>query len=272
MNFKKYFLPLSVIVLLLSACGNASDKKETKVSVKEENVTYSADSVTMNGFVAYDASVKAKRPVVLIVHEWWGLNNYVRNRAKQLAAMGYLAFAVDMFGNGATAAYPGEAQNLAMPFYSNPEMAKAHFDAALRKIKSYEVADTTRVAAIGYCFGGGMLLNIARMGEDMKGIVSFHGSLNGVKPERDKVKADILVCHGDSDTFVSAEDVAQFKHEMDSAGINYTFKAYAGATHAFSNPDATENGKKFNLPIAYNAEADTASWNDMNAFFGKIFK
>lgn len=242
------------------------------MSIKEENVTYTLDSVKMNGFVAYDESSDAKRPVVLVIHEWWGLNDYTKKRARELAALGYLALAVDMFGDGKTADNPEKAMQLAGPFYQNPVMAKQRFDAALAKIKTYGVADTTKIAAIGYCFGGGMVLNIARLGENLKGVVSFHGGLIGAPVNKDLLKANILVCHGETDQFVPAGDVARFKQEMDSIGAMYTFKSYPNATHAFTNPDATENGKKFSLPIAYNAQADTASWKDMNAFFATIFK
>ena len=262
-------------LLFLIACNGTqpSATMETqKVSVKEENITYTGDNVNMKGFVAYNEASAAKRPVVLIVHEWWGLNDYTKGRAKQLAALGYLAIAVDLYGEGKTAEDPDNAGKLAGPFYQNPQMAKKRFDAALAKIKTYAVADTNNIAAIGYCFGGGMVLNFARMGENLKGVVSFHGSLLGVPPDKKLLKADILVCHGEDDKFVKAEDVAKFKMQMDSIGASYTFKSYAGATHAFSNPNATEMGKKFNMPIAYNAAADTASFNEMKTFFGKIFK
>lgn len=272
-------LALALGMLALAACNNqpatgeqtADDGKSTAPSVKEENVSYSADTATLNGFVAYDQNSTAKRPVVLIVHEWWGLNDYVRRRAKQLAEMGYLAMAVDMYGNGKTAANPQEALAYAMPFYSNPQMAKARFDAALNKIKTYAQADTANIAAIGYCFGGSMVLNVAKLGDPLAGVVSFHGGLAGVPANKDLLKAKVLVCHGNADSFVPAQEIAQFRKSMDSIGADYTFKTYDSATHAFTNPDATEAGKRFNLPIAYNAKADTASWADMKAFFDRIF-
>ncbi len=257
---------------MIFACNSTGEKKDSKVSIKEETVTYECDSLSMKGFVAYDESTKAKRPLVMVIHEWWGLNDYTRIRVRQLASLGYIAFAVDMFGDGKTADNPTDATSLSSPFYNNPALAKSRFDAALAKAKSYPEADTSKIALIGYCFGGGMALNIARLGEDLKGVVSFHGTLLGVPTDKNLLKADLLICQGGADKFVSPEQVSQFKHEMDSAGINYTFKSYPDAMHAFSNPNATENGKKFNLPIAYNAAADTASWKDMNEFFGKIFK
>jgi dienelactone hydrolase len=172
-----------------------------------------------------------------------------------------------MYGDGKLGNDPGQAQALATPFYMNPEKAKPIFDAALEKIKTYPQADATQVAAIGYCFGGTQVLNLAKMGEDLKAVVSFHGGLSGLTPDKSKVKADILVCHGGSDSFVPQAEIDNFKKQMDSAGVKYDFKVYEGATHAFTNPMATEVGKKFNLPISYNAAADTASWKDMNSFF-----
>ena len=265
------------IVIFLCSCSETNPNTSTTMNaaaatIKEENITYSLDTVTMNGFVAYNSADTAKRPVVLIVHEWWGLNNYAKDRAKQLAALGYLAIAIDMFGNGKTAEDPDAAGKLAGPFYKDPVMAKARFDAALAKIKTYSVADTSRIAAIGYCFGGGMVLNFARMGEALKGVVSFHGSLLGMPADKTNLKADILVCHGEEDKFVKPEEVTQFKKELDDIGASYTFRSYAGATHAFSNPGATEKGIKYKLPIAYNAAADTASFNEMKSFLGKIFR
>jgi dienelactone hydrolase len=264
-------------LLLMGSCSNKQaaanegEKKDT-VKIKEEVEVYTGDSTSMNGYIAYDESTDAKRPVVLVVHEWWGQTDYQKRRTRELAELGYLAFAVDMYGDGRTAETPEEAEKLAMPFYMDPAMAKRRFDAALAKAKAHPMADTNKIAAIGYCFGGSMVLNMAKMGDHLAGVVSFHGNLNGVPPSKEKLKAQILVCHGEADKFVSAEDVARFKKQMDSIGAVYTFKSYPNATHAFSNPAATEKGKKYNMPIAYNAAADTASWKDMQVFFGTIFK
>ena len=270
---------LAVLLLATGACSNNSNKqtdteeKTTAVmQIKEEAVSYSADTVNMNGFVAFDASTDKKRPVVIIVHEWWGLNDYTKSRARQLAELGYLAIAVDMYGDGKQADNPELAGQLATPFYINPAMAKARFDAALAKVKMMPQADTTQIAAIGYCFGGTQVLNMAKLGSPLKGVVSFHGGLAGVPADKNLLKAAVLVCHGESDSFVPAAEVTQFKKEMDSVAANYSFKSYADATHAFTNPEATEKGKKFNIPIAYNAAADSSSWNDMKVFFGQIFK
>lgn len=268
-------LAIFLVALLLISCNDNSGEKsaETKApKLKEENISYKIDTLTMDGYIVYDENITGKRPAVLVVHEWWGLNDYTKRRARELAALGYIAMAVDMYGNGKRADNPTDAGNLATPFYQDPVMAKAHFDAAVNKLKEYAEVDTANMAGIGYCFGGGVLLNIARMGEDLKGIVSFHGSLMGTPADKNLLKANILVLHGDDDQFVPATEVAAFKTQMDSIGAAYTFKSYAGATHAFSNPGATAMGEKFKIPIAYNAAADTASWNEMKLFFSGLFK
>jgi len=268
-------LTFCAAIFFFSACNNnvATEKEVVKTPVmKEENVSYGTDSTKLTGFVVYDPNASAKLPVVLIIHEWWGLNDYVKGRAKQLAELGYLAMAIDMYGDGKMGLNPDEAGKLAMPFYQNPGLAKSRFDAALAKIKTYSQADTAKIAAIGYCFGGAMVLNMARLGEPLNGVVSFHGNLAGVPADKNLLKTKILVCHGADDQFVKPEEVTAFKKQMDSIGADYTFKQYAGATHAFSNPNATAMGEKFKIPIAYNAAADSASWNDMKEFFGKIFK
>lgn len=276
-SFRQWPIGAAILICSVASCNsNESTKEKAAITpaqkIKEEMVSYSADSVTMNGFVAYDESSVKKRPVVLVVHEWWGLNDYAKSRAKKLAELGYLAMAVDMYGNGQQADNPETAGKMATPFYQNPAMAKARFDAALAKLKTMAIADTTQIAAIGYCFGGAQVLNMARLGSPLKGVVSFHGNLVGVSPDKKLLTANVLVCHGEADPFVPASEVAQFKKQMDSVGATYTFKGYAGASHAFTNPDATAMGTKFSIPIAYNAAADSSSWNDMKVFFGQIFK
>ena len=267
---------LSGILMLFafSACNNEPEKTtETKEpKLKEENITFSVDSVTMNGFVVYDENKEGMRPAVLVVPEWWGLNDYTKMRATELAKLGYIAIAIDVYGNGKTADNPDSAGKYSMPFYQNPQMTKARIEAAIAKIKTYSQTDSNNVAAVGYCFGGGMLLNVARLGTNLKGIVSFHGSLIGTPADKSLLKSKILVCHGEVDPFVPEEDVVLFKKQMDSIGAAYSFKEYAGAMHAFTNPNATALGRKFKIPIKYNAAADTASWKDMKEFFTELFK
>ncbi len=189
-----------------------------------------------------------------------------------LAGLGYIAIAADMYGGGKEGPTPKEAGELATPFYQNPALVKERIEAAVSKLKEYEQTDGSQMACIGYCFGGSMSLNAANLGMDFKGVVSFHGGLQVVPAEEGKTKAKVLVCHGAADKFISEEEIKKFRDNMDAMKVDYTFIAYPDATHAFSNPDATENGKKFNIPIAYNKAADTKSWNDMKDFFKKIFQ
>lgn len=245
-------------------------KPSATVNIKEEEINYAINGKNYKGYVYYDEGKKGKRPGILVVHEWWGLNDYSRNRAKQLAQLGYISMAVDMFGDGKNADGPKAAQELASPFYKNPALAKKRLDVALNFLKKYPQTDSSKMAAIGYCFGGFVVLNAAKLGADLKGVVSFHGGLGGAKPDKNITKAKILVCHGAVDPFTNPE-LEGFKKEMNDAGIDYTFKSYPNATHAFSNPNATANGIKFDMPIKYNEAADFASWNDMKQFLKKIF-
>jgi len=256
-----------------ASATDSTMKGTTKApSLKEEDVTYTANGVTMDGYVVYDANREGKRPAVLVVPEWWGLVDYPKMRARKLAELGYIAMAIDMYGNGKIADNPGDASKATGPFYKDLKMTKSRFDAALAKLKTYSQVDTNNIAAIGYCFGGGVVLNVARLGEDLKGVVSFHGSLIGAPANKDLLKAKILVCHGMADQFVKPEDVEKFKRQMDSIGADYTFKQYPNATHAFTNPASDANAEKFKMPVKYNPAADSASWNDMKDFFARIFR
>src|SRR5215204_6195124 len=256
----------------------SEEKKDSVISntgnpkaIREETVTYSSNGTTLKGYVTFDSSGTGKRPIVLVVPEWWGLTEYPRMRAKQLAQLGYLAMAVDIYGDGKTAGNPTDAQKAATPFYQNVQLAKARLEAALAKAKTYPQADTSQTAAIGYCFGGSVVLNAAKLGSDFDGVVSFHGGLEGVPANKNLLKAKMLVCHGGADSFVPQPQVDAFRKGLDSIGANYTFKTYPGATHAFTNPDADKKAAEFKMPIKYNPAADSASWNDMKAFFGQIF-
>ncbi|HMG82278.1 MAG TPA: dienelactone hydrolase family protein [Ferruginibacter sp.] len=241
-------------------------------NIKAMNITYTDGVSTLIGYVAYDSTNTKKRPAILIAPEWWGVTDYTRNRAKQLAALGYIAFVVDYYGNGTVATNPTDAVALATPYYKDPVLAKKRFDAALAILKTYTVVDDSKIAAVGYCFGGSMIFNAAKMGEDLKGIVSMHGGLVGVPPVKGVLKAKVLACHGADDQFIKETEVTEFKKQMDSVGADYKFIDYPGATHAFSNPEATAIGKKFNMPIAYNEAADKGSFAAMTDFFDQIFK
>ena len=243
-----------------------------QAAVVGKEVSYRAGDITLEGYLARDDTLKGRRPGVLVVHEWWGHNDYARSRAEQLAGLGYVALAVDMYGDGRTAAHPDEAGKFAGAVRSNLPLMRARFEAALEFLNAQPDVDPGRSAAIGYCFGGGVVLEMARSGMDLDAVVSFHGSLGGgSRPEPGSVKARILVANGAEDPFVSEAQIAAFKAEMDAAGADYTFINYPGATHSFTNPQADEYGERFGLPLKYNAEADAASWADMKALLDSVF-
>lgn len=249
-----------------------SAQAQSNMVAEEVVYTDPVDQTKLHGFVAYPAQAKKPLATVIVIHEWWGSNEYVRTRARNLAELGYLAFALDMYGEGKQGNDPGAASALATPFYKNPALAKQRIEAAMTQVSTYKQANTKKMAAIGYCFGGSMVLNAAKLGMDFKSVVSFHGGLAGVPAEAGKTKAKILVCHGEADSFISAEELNGFRKNLDETKTSYEFIGYPGATHAFSNPNATDVGKKFNIPIAYQAEADAKSWKDMKKFLRKTLR
>jgi dienelactone hydrolase len=241
-------------------------------AVQGKEVSYQANGVTLKGYIVYDDAIKGKRPGVLVVHEWWGQNEYARTRARMLAELGYTALAVDMYGEGKMADHPDEAGKFAAEVSKNMAMAKARFEAGMQVLRKHETVDANKIAAFGYCFGGSVVLNMARIGEDLKGVASFHGGLDTDHPaQRGTIKARIISFSGDADPMIGADKVAAFKKEMDNAGANYRVVTYPGAKHAFTNPAADELGKKFNIPLAYNAAADKDSWEQAKAFLREVF-
>jgi dienelactone hydrolase len=259
-------MKLAILTLILVSSVIADAKIIGKV------VEYTANNVALKGYIVYDNALKEKRPAVIVVHEWWGVTDYPKKRAEMLASLGYVAFAVDMYGSGKVADNPGDAQKFAGESMKDLSLLKAKFVAAIELLKKNEHVDSTRIAAIGYCYGGGVVLNMARAGVDLKGVVSFHGSLATTTPaEKWNVKAKILVCNGGADKFISENDIKNFKQEMKAAGADFKFLSYKGALHAFTNPAATELGKKFNMPIAYNKVGDKKSWEEMRRFLKAIF-
>ncbi len=238
----------------------------------EKPVDYSDGETTLKGFIVYDDAIRGKRPGVLVVHEWWGHNDYARKRARMLARLGYVALAVDMYGNGTQAMHPDDAKKFSSKVAGNMPLAKSRFMAAMKLLQKHKKTDRKKIAAIGYCFGGSIVLNMARQGVELAGVVSFHGSLGTATPaQAGNVKARVLVAHGGADPFIPGEQIAGFLDEMNRAGVDYRFIAYSGAVHAFTNPDANQYGKKFNLPLRYNERADKASWEEMQRFFDEIF-
>lgn len=243
----------------------------SRASIKTEEVSYSEGGTTLKGFLAWDDAISGKRPGVLVVHEWWGLNDYARSRAKQLAELGYTAFAVDMYGDGKVADHPKDAGEFAASVMKDPQVALARLRAAMEVLKSQPTVDPDKIAAIGYCMGGAVVLNAVREGIDLDAVASFHGSLGGLVPIKGPIKAKVLVCHGAADSFIPPEKVEAFKTEMKDADTDFKFISYPGAKHGFTNPAADEVHKKFEIDVAYNAEADTESWKELKAFFQAAF-
>lgn len=262
------------LFLILISCQEKTEIIKPEQTVESKNVsdelhskfvTYSLNGKNYQSYAAYVGESTELKPVVMIIPEWWGLNDYAKSRADQLANLGYFAFAIDFYGEGKIVETPEEAGGLATPFYENSAMAKEVFDAGKNALKAYSNADLSNMVVMGYCFGGAMALNMGRQEADLKGAVSFHGNLmTGVKIQNNKVK--FLVLNGEADSFVSKEEMEGFKKEMDSAKIHYQFINYPNATHSFTNPNATEIGKRFDLPLAYDKEADAQSWEELKKF------
>jgi dienelactone hydrolase len=266
---KEKAMKLTLIAIgLVLACSIAA-----QAAVQGEEVTYGDRDMPLKGYLAFDDGAADMRPGVLVVHEWWGLNDYARKRARMLAELGYIALAVDMYGGGKTAGHPDDAGKFSGELRRNMPLAEERFLAALNFLRQQPKVEVEKIAAIGYCFGGGVVLEMARAGLDLDGVASFHGSLETANPATPgKVKAKVLVLNGANDPFVTPEQIAAFKQEMEAAGVDYRFVNYPGARHSFTNPEADAFGKKFNLPLAYDQEADRKSWQAMQDFFTEIFK
>ena len=240
--------------------------------VKTEEVKYTVDGKEYTGFLAFETE-GGKRPGILVVHEWWGHNEYVRERAKMLAELGYTAFALDVYGTGVLAQHPDDAKKFMNATFADFPNLKEKFQTAHDILKSHETVDGSKTASIGYCMGGGINMAMARTGEDLDGFVVVHGSLGSKTPVGPGVvKGRIPVLNGAADPFVPAEQVAAFEKEMDAANVDYRLINYPGAKHGFSVKGADEKGEKFGLPLAYDAAADAASWDEIQQFLTAIFE
>ncbi len=287
----KRFLPIvTSCYLLTSALSCASthqDKSVTSASTPRPNeaataiksaeiitkeVTYGTLSKkNLIGYLAYPKFTK-NAPSVLVVHEWWGQTEYPRQRAEMLARLGYVAMAVDMYGERAIADHPRDAQKFVQATMQNIQAAEAAFQQAMDYVNKLEFTDPKRQAAIGYCFGGGVVLHMARQGYDLAGVASFHGSLGTQTPAKaGQVKAKVLVLNGAKDPMVSNDQIQAFKDEMQKAQVDYNFVNYPSALHGFTNPEATAKGKQFKLPLAYDESADQSSWQQLRLFLVDIF-
>ena len=232
--------------------------------MKTETVNYQAKNIDLKGYVAYPDDDNA--PLVLIAHTWAGKDEFVHKRAEDLAALGYVGFAVDMYGNGKVGADTAENESLMTPLVSDRDLLKDRIVSALNYGKSLSEVDSSRVAAIGYCFGGLVVLDLARSGEDISGVVSFHGLLMPSDISEKGIKAKVLVLHGERDPMVPLDMVDTFQKEMTEAGADWQLHSYGGTYHAFTNPDANDPS----LGTQFNKSANERSWQSMKNFFAEI--
>lgn len=240
-----------------------------QAAVKTETVTYKVNDVTFKGYLAWDDAGKDKRPGVLVVHEWWGLDSYAKKRAEQLAQMGYVAFAVDMYGDGKTTEHPKEAGAMAGMVRKNQKDWLERGQAGLKLLRDHPLVDGKKLGAIGYCFGGSTALHLAQNGADLAAVVSFHGALPVPEEEQARsIKAKVLICHGALDNFIPEETIAKFRKAYEAAKVDYELVYFGGAVHSFTVPDCDKRG----IPgIAYNAAADRRSWQMMTNLFQEAF-
>ena len=276
--FKKlglFFAPF----LILAACGSSPEPEEqqfqaeSKSTIITKEVNYQSGDTKMKGFLAMPSGA-GPFPAVLVVHEWWGQTDYPRNRAKMLAKEGYAAFAVDMYGDGKTVEHPNDAKKFSAKVMQDLDKAEENFRVALATLKAQESVDATNTAAIGYCFGGAVVLEMARRGVDLDMVASYHGNLTPIVKNDipSKMKTRVLIFNGAADPFVSKSDIAEARAKLKAGKVRYKFINYKGAKHGFTNPEATANGEKFKLPLAYDERADQKSWDETMKAFKIVFK
>jgi dienelactone hydrolase len=240
----------------------------THAEIKTQEIEYREGDTLLQGFVAWDDSVQGKRPGVLIVHEWWGHNQHARDQAIRVAKAGYVGFALDMYGKGKVAKHPDDAKAFVAEATASFPREKARFDAALAQLKKRPEVDPKKLAAIGYCFGGAVVLDMLRSGEQLGLVATFHGALGSKLKAKPGIKARVLILHGKDDPMITQDQLAGFKQEMDAAKVRYEVVEYPGAKHGFTNPDADKAG----VPgLAYDAKADEASFAALRKALGEQF-
>lgn len=243
---------------------------ESGPAIKVREVSYRDGDVTLNGYIA-SPELSSEAPVVIVVHEWWGHNDYARKRADMLAELGYNAFAIDMYGDGKLASHPDDAKAFMMKIVMDSELLFSRFDSALTYINQDSVLSGKPVAAIGYCFGGAVVLSMARQGKPLRGVVSFHGGLAGLAPINTDSTVPSLVFNGEADPFVTREQIMAFQSDMSGAGLNFEFIEFAGAKHSFTVEGADTLGQRFGMPFEYDQAADQASWQRTKSFLESVF-
>jgi len=245
-----------------------AETSPVRAEIQKKDISYEHDGLPLKGYLVWDDAVSGKRPGVLVVHEWWGLNDYARGRAEDLAKLGYVAFALDMYGEGKVTEHPTQAMEWSGTVRSNAEKWRSRALSGLEVLKQQETVDADKLAAIGYCFGGSTVIQLAYAGAPLKGVVSFHGALTPPDPDV-KVVPQVLVCTGGADSFVPAAQVDAFVFGMEEAKANYLVTVFGGARHGFTNPGAGQYGIE---NIAYDKSADQRSWAHMQLFFDELFE
>ena len=275
---------LSLVVIALGGCAHAAKPAEpttpataapalvATAEIGTQELSYEAGDMQLKGFLAFPASATDKRPGILVGHEWWGLNEHARTVARKLAELGYVALAIDMYGDGKSTEHPADAKTWMMQIMQNPDEGTKRFEAGRAALAADAHVDPTRLAAIGYCMGGALVLQAARRGDDFKAIGVFHGNYATQAPlQKDKFHGKIFIAHGAADSFSPPEAVAALKKELDDAGANYELVSYQGAKHGFTNPAATELGQKNGLDVAYDEQADHESWAKLQEVLTQAF-
>lgn len=242
--------------------------------VEGQEIEYATSDTKMNGYLAFDSKISGKRPGILVIHEWWGHNEYARRRAEMLADLGYVALAVDMYGEGKKADHPQDAGKFSSAVFANMDEAKARFEQALKTLKAHPMVDGDKIAAIGYCFGGSVALTMANAGYDLDAVAAFHSGVTlPIMPDAEQAfDTKVLVANGAADPFIKAEDVVSWSKAMDAAHADYEYIAYPETKHAFTDPGATAKGATFNLPLEYNEKSDIDSWIKLQELLDKAFK
>nr|WP_244311909.1 dienelactone hydrolase family protein [Marinobacter vulgaris] len=240
--------------------------------MQTETVEYEVNGKTFTGYMAYDSEADGKRPGVLVVHEWWGHNEFAREQAEKLAAAGYTAFALDMYGSGKLAEHPEDAQSFMKEATKDMDQVKARFTAAMELLQQHDSVDSDRIAAQGYCFGGAVVLNMARLGVDLDAVVSYHGALGSpIKAEAGKVQPRIHVYTGGADHMVPSDQVAGLVKEMQDAEADLTLVSFPGVLHSFTNPGADRIAEEFDMPVAYDEDAAGRSWEGTMRLYEDVF-
>lgn len=270
-------LPLAIISCKTESKDKAASKqtstiqKEDPVSIVGEEITYETDSTLMRGYVAHNSAIDEERPGIIVVHEWWGHDDFARKKAEKLAELGFVALAVDMYGQGKTANHPEEAMAFSSKVMKNFDTAKARFEAAVETLKADKNVDNNKISAIGFCFGGSVALSMANTGANLDAVAVFHSGLGLPVMPNKNLKAKLLIQNGAEDMMITDEQISTFKSQLDDVNADYEYIAYEGVKHSFTNKKADSLGKKYNLPLAYDKEAAEKSWEKMTLFLEKTY-